>query len=107
MRFPSTLGQRLDPDALGEGKDVILGIRPEHIKLDGGATQPALPAKVNLLETLGYFTTVSLGLAGGNEVKGIITTGEHQLSRGDELQVSISPEKLLVFDGTTERTLVK
>ncbi len=106
MRFPSALGRRLNRAALGEGKDVILGIRPEHLKVNGAAIQPSVSAKVTLLEPLGYLTTVSLQLVGGSEVKGIITTGESQVRRGDELLVGISPGNLLVFDGATEKSLM-
>ncbi len=106
IRFPLSLGRRLNWQTNGADKDVILGIRPEHLKVNNPAAQPTVPARVTLLEPLGYSTVISLELPGDNELKGIVTTGEHPLRRGDQIQVGIAPDKILVFDAATEQSLI-
>jgi len=106
VKFPSDLATRLGDHSFAGEAEVMLGIRPEHLKVNGAGQGVTVPAKVNLLESLGYTTAVSLGLTNGNEIKAIVTTDEQSLKRGDQVQVGILPEKLLVFDAKTEKLLM-
>ena len=105
IRFPHSLSARIGHHSLEGGMEVILGIRPEHLKVNGAGRGVRLPAKVALLEPLGYTTAASFELPGGIEIKGIVTTDEQSLKRGDQVDVCILPEKLLVFDGGTQKVL--
>ena len=94
-------------------KEVILGIRPEHISLSEKKTD--LMATVNAVEHLGNECIVYgvLGKAGDeftmkDEGKNIIikTVEGTPVEVGDEIYLSVNEEKLHLFDKETEITLL-
>ena len=95
------------------GKQVILGIRPEHISLKEEKT--GLFATVNAVEHLGNECIIYgvLGKASENftmkdEGKNIIvkTVEGTPVNVGDEINLWISADKMHLFDSETEITLV-
>lgn len=103
--LPAALEARLHRRDIIGGQEIILGIRPEHLKLNGAAPVVNVPARVHLLEPLGYFTVVTLELINRCELKCIVTTDEQMPRRGDQVQVGIIPDKVLIFDAETEERL--
>ena len=89
------------PPSLAKGSAMTLGIRPEHMRLDG-AEGPVLSATVDLVERLGETGFVHLRLDTGHmlicEIRG--PTGHSTGSRAD---VALDPAHLHSFGAKGER----
>jgi multiple sugar transport system ATP-binding protein len=88
--------------ALPVGQRVILGIRPEDLRL-GGASGSGVSARVQEIEPLGNETLVSLDASGVPLTARI--DGAATLERGATVTVSVAPEALHWFDGERETRL--
>ena len=90
------IGKKLDP-----GREVIVGLRPEHITV-GAADGAGMTLKVAVVESTGsltYLTTEDpLQLT-------IVMTGRTELAPGDAVQVSVPSAHIHIFDAETERAL--
>ena len=96
------------------GKEVILGIRPEHISLSDKPT--GLIATVNAVEHLGN-ECIIYGVLGKpsedftmkDEGKNVIvkTVEGSPVEVGDEINLWIAPEKMHLFDKESEVTLIQ
>ncbi len=87
-----------------DGRTLILGIRPEHLSLSAAATKN-LPVQVELVEALGNETYLSVILAGAAHAPTtplqVRTTPDRVVSIGDQLWLSLAPQKLHFFDPDT------
>ncbi|WP_066383791.1 ABC transporter ATP-binding protein [Anabaena sp. CA = ATCC 33047] len=91
-----------------DGQTLILGIRPEHLSLSVPATKN-LPVQVDLVENLGHdaFITVRL-MDQDSKFAQIINPlqvrvpPEKLVSIGEQLWLSLTPDKLHFFDPDTE-----
>jgi ABC-type sugar transport system ATPase subunit len=88
--------------ALPVGQRVILGIRPEDLRL-GGASGSGVSARAQEIEPLGNETLVSLDASGVPLTARI--DGAATLERGATVTVSVAPEALHWFDGERETRL--
>ncbi len=91
------------------GKPVIMGIRPEDVidrrKANGMAEAGVLPTTIDVVEPLG--SEVLLYVNYGAETPMVMRTEPRTLlSRGDKVEVVFNPERLHVFDATTEQSLL-
>jgi multiple sugar transport system ATP-binding protein len=82
------------------GRDVLLGIRPEHLAMSSG---PGLEAVVEVVEPTGIDTFVLFGLNGKN-VAGVFRD-RIALSPGANVSLSFDPQKAHVFDANSGRRL--
>jgi multiple sugar transport system ATP-binding protein len=88
------------------GKQVILGVRPEHL-IDwdhaNGIAPPdsKIPVTVDVIELLGNEIFVYLTMDNGDVITARMDPGVH-LTRGQKLDVTASPEKMHFFDPETE-----
>jgi len=77
-------------------KELVLGIRPEHIVVDEEKTDKSLAARVEVVEPLGHEAILSLN------VKGVLLTANTRLIKplkvGREISVSFVEDKLLLFE---------
>jgi multiple sugar transport system ATP-binding protein len=90
-------------------KDVILGIRPEHIEdaafEDDTISNQMFPATVEVVETL------------GSEVQLDVVSGDHSLiarvdpraraARHEEIQLAVNMDKIHIFDNEPPNTRIK
>lgn len=87
-----------------DGRNLVLGIRPEHLSVSAAATKN-LPVQVELVEALGNETYLSVILAGAANAPTtplqVRTTPDRVVSIGDQLWLSLTPEKLHFFDPDT------
>ncbi len=85
------------------GKEVIIGIRPEHIDLNSNENQEGIGAKVEVTELLGSETYVHLKV----EDKTIVARIEPSIMVrvDDNVKVSFDLEKIHVFDKDTEKAI--
>jgi sn-glycerol 3-phosphate transport system ATP-binding protein len=89
--FP--LSARIDK---AKGREVMAGIRPEHITLAEGAGE-CLPLHVELVEVLGADTLVHGAFDQATTITVRLPGGLH-ISPGDKLQLRVKPDKLHLFD---------
>src|SRR5437764_1044160 len=103
LRFPEAQWARLRPST---GRDVILGIRPEHIHHRGPTTEnrDGVDATVSVVEMLGAGVNVHASV-GEHEVIAAMEQA-HAPRPGDNLQLVFDTDRLHVFDAETERALV-
>ena len=89
-----------------QGKDLLIGFRPEDLQLDGqtGSGAVRLPAKVDVVEYLGHEELLHAE-AEGQEIVALVPS-DKKVRVGDEVQFAIPCDKLHVFDPETEKNLV-
>ena len=81
-----------------DGRELILGIRPEHLTLSSPAPKN-LPVLVELVEALGNETYLSVRL-GDTPLQ--VRIAPDRLARiGEQLMLAIAPEKIHLFDPET------
>jgi len=85
------------------GRSVILGVRPEDLKV-GPPDVPGVPAHIGEVEPLGGETLVSLEVGGGVTLTARLE-GTSPVRRGDAVSMTVSPEALQWFDGKAETRL--
>jgi multiple sugar transport system ATP-binding protein len=81
------------------GRDVVYGIRPEHIEIGEGG----LPAEVVVVEPTGSETQV-LARLGGEEIVAVFRE-RHQFNSGDRIRLKPDARLVHLFDETTGRRL--
>ncbi|MGL4620509.1 MAG: ABC transporter ATP-binding protein, partial [Chroococcidiopsis sp.] len=87
-----------------DGRDLILGIRPEHLTLSS-ATPDNLPVQVELVEALGnetylFVTTMAAANATPTPLQ-VRIPPERTVNIGEQLWLSLHPEKIHFFDPAT------
>ncbi len=108
MRIPETNKSSLLVDY--KGKQVTMGIRPEHIveqsRVPNGAVpdDAFIPVTVDVVELLGneifvYLTTRTSTLTARMDP-------DLHLERGQEIKIALEPSKLHFFDTTTEESIL-
>lgn len=84
-----------------EGRKVIVGIRPEHFRVD--ASDIALTCQVQVVEPLGSDTLIHFAV--GEETLTARMPPETQIRAGDTLKIGVDPAKIHLFDAQTERAV--
>ena len=90
-----------------DGQTLMLGIRPEHLILGVPATKN-LPVKVDLVENLGNDTFLSVKIADpelqnpDGQTLQVRVPPDRFITIGEQLWLSLNPEKLHFFDPKTE-----
>jgi sn-glycerol 3-phosphate transport system ATP-binding protein len=81
-----------------EGRNFVVGIRPEHFRINGAAALAELP--VELVEPLGAQTLVEVRL--GKELVTVSVDGSVAIKPGDRVPMALSPDQLHLFDRDSE-----
>ncbi|KXG84884.1 ABC transporter ATP-binding protein [Agrobacterium bohemicum] len=84
-----------------EGREFVVGIRPEHFSAD--VSQVSLTCKVQVVEPLGSDTLVHFAI--GNEILTARMPPETQIKAGETLKIGVDPGKIHLFDVETERAV--
>jgi len=92
--FPFTPAQDLT-----EGRQVVVGVRPEHFLADGGP----YAGEVTFVEPTGGQTFVTFDLAGHQTM--VLISSERDVVAGEKLTVSAPGERIYVFDAETGRRI--
>ncbi|MCY1667286.1 ABC transporter ATP-binding protein [Rhizobium sp. SL86] len=87
-----------------DGKNVLLGIRPEYLEVAPTAHIGFLNARVHAVETTGSDTVVICDSAVGQILVSSKSRSTH--SNGEQISLSLASEKILLFDKATERRMV-
>jgi multiple sugar transport system ATP-binding protein len=85
------------------GKDIIFGVRPEHITEECTATCVPVQSSVDIAEPMGSESLVYLKAGTGNLISRI--HGEHIYHMGQPLTANINMEKVHLFDAETEKVI--
>ena len=99
-------GARLPGGGLPEhsGKEVVLGIRPEHLEIDEGDSE-ALQTVVDHVEFLGADTLVYGRLGDTQNLLTMRIAGTRNFRKNTVLPLGIAPENLHVFDRQSEERI--
>ena len=88
------------------GREIWVGIRPEHLRPISGSDSEALRVRVRVVEPLGSELIIHGDLPeGGQEVVAKLDP-EVNVAVGEELLLAPLPEKIHLFDKETERSLL-
>ncbi|MBN9508426.1 MAG: ABC transporter ATP-binding protein [Alphaproteobacteria bacterium] len=89
----------------------VLGIRPEAVALDDEPGAGSLPGSVGLVEPMGSVNHIVLGIDGSEEVTvdgepfiAVVRSNE-RYAHGQPIHVSLRPDRLLLFDEQSGRSL--
>ncbi|MCB8819692.1 ABC transporter ATP-binding protein [Microvirga rosea] len=84
-----------------DGRDVVVGIRPEHFSAAGqGAT---LSGRVQVVEPLGSDTLIHFAVGSSTLTARVVP--EMRPSPGEILEIGVDPSRVHIFDAGTERAL--
>lgn len=86
------------------GREVILGIRPEDIRIVPAETAKGTRCQVELVEAMGAQQFIYAKAGNGRIV--IATGPDVRYAPGDDVWLDFDERKLHLFDGATERNLV-
>ncbi|MBA7627813.1 Oligosaccharides import ATP-binding protein MsmX [subsurface metagenome] len=85
--------------------EIILGIRPEHIKITPKAHESSFEVEVTVVEFLGPETIVTFEFIDG--INGMVSVpGFYGAKMGDKSYISFPPEKIHIFDRETETNII-
>jgi ABC-type sugar transport system ATPase subunit len=95
---------------LGRRGRIILGVRPEHVKLSARGksdvnTIGSVPGKVELVEALGHETLIYCKSPNGRIVIREPSDRKQELRNGDSVTIEFFRDKLLIFDADTGQRL--
>ena len=88
--------------ALQDGQQVLLGLRPEHLRVQA-AGSPGLGCEVKVVEFSGADTVLACE-AGGQPLQALVHD-RLRVQPGDAISLAIAPELLHLFDADTQRRL--
>lgn len=86
------------------GADVILGIRPQDIRIVPNKEPEAFPAKTVVVEPVGHETIVT-AMMGENEVK-IVVKGFINLRPGQPIWLKLNKQRIHIIDSKTEKVVL-
>ncbi|HXH04012.1 MAG TPA: TOBE domain-containing protein, partial [Candidatus Competibacteraceae bacterium] len=89
--------QRVLNGAIVPGSKILVGVRPEHIRIDADPAASGAEARVELIEPLGQQTNVYLQLG---DARLIAITDRPHFHTGDTVRIQVTPDKLhLINEG--------
>jgi len=96
LRIADTVSVTLPGIGLPEqgGRNLMVGIRPEHFRIDGHAASAELP--VELVEPLGGLTLVEARF--GEKIVIVSVDGAVSIKSGDRIPIALDPAQLHLFD---------
>jgi sn-glycerol 3-phosphate transport system ATP-binding protein len=92
-------------DELPAGRDVLLGLRPEHLELAGEGEEPEFHFDVDLVETLGADTLAHGRIGGVGVTLAARLPGTAQVAEGDRLPIRAQKGALHLFNQATGQRL--
>ena len=81
------------------GREVVFGIRPEHIEIVRDGREPSLAPTISVVEPMGAETLILAQFEGGTIT--VSYRGRDSFKPGDRLPISIDPGQVHVFEKAT------
>lgn len=75
---------------------VSIGVRPQHIRL-AQTGEDGIPVQIDMVEALGSETVIHAHAATGELVLAVLA-GQHPLAKGDQVNLSLNPKDIHLFD---------
>jgi multiple sugar transport system ATP-binding protein len=97
------LPQGLKRPELSGGRQVVLGVRPPDLALANGTSGSPLLARVEVREPMGSEVFLYLDSPWGALVARVESSS--QVREGDQVKLELTPERIYLFDGDSERSL--
>jgi multiple sugar transport system ATP-binding protein len=88
-----------------KGQDLVLGIRPEHVKLSSEMRENHIPTMVFIHEKMGSYHLV--GLKYGQEILRARTPATNKFAIDETAFVSFDMDNIRLFDSQTEQSLLQ
>jgi sn-glycerol 3-phosphate transport system ATP-binding protein len=106
IEIPGDVRIRTDDGGLPEygGKEVILGIRPEHFEL-AEETEGLMHLRVDHVELLGADTLVHGHFREDKTLLTLRLPDIYNFKKGTKLSLTVSPQKMHLFDKETEKRI--
>jgi multiple sugar transport system ATP-binding protein len=98
MEDLGTLTIPLRFEALKANEPVTIGIRPEHVELEGDGSGPAIKGVVNIVENLGGETYLHVEVAPEVPLIMVKLHGSRSPSRGQRVTLVLPADKIYAFD---------
>ena len=110
IEIPEDIAGKLKENGIGS-QPIILGIRPEHIRLADPSSKAAINGKVDVSEMMGSELYVHMSACGKDCVVRIATVDlpdnkKMGFTTGDALSFTFDPALCHLFDKTTEKNLI-
>ncbi len=102
VELPSKLGKTIVKGATTS--EVLIGIRPEDVKISGEKAENPIPARVEVVEPVGSDNFIHFRVG-----KGIIvakTSPDVKVGVGSRARIVLDVNKMHVFDGGTEKAIL-
>ncbi|OWK21479.1 hypothetical protein AJ88_23930 [Mesorhizobium amorphae CCBAU 01583] len=87
------------PSTLSSGKDLVFGVRPEHVRID----DTGFPATVVVVEPMGAETQVTFNAQGTEFVA--VFRERIRAAPGEIIHISFDPDRIYLFDRQTGQRL--
>ncbi len=88
-----------------EGRQVVMGMRPEHLALGDGAPGSSFDARVEVVEQLGSEILLETRV-GADGITVARVPAETKIAPGDQVRISAPSGRLHFFDPTTELPII-
>ena len=105
--------QQVASQATADGREVIVGIRPEHLQLAGDSQSNTLYSRADVVEHLGNEQLVYLKIAGAfvpeaAETQGSVArlSSNAHVQIGQALRLAVDASRLHIFDPATTNRFV-
>ncbi|MEO9337581.1 ABC transporter ATP-binding protein [Mesorhizobium sp. SB112] len=103
---------RLPVQGLADGSEVIVGLRPEHIRLlepgdaSAASNEVKIPARVSLVENQGGEIVVNLDADGQPLTLALLAMGAWIPELDSSVTIAVDPKNALFFDGKSRERLM-
>ncbi|HVL59321.1 MAG TPA: ABC transporter ATP-binding protein [Burkholderiaceae bacterium] len=94
----------LSPLAAGADRPVLLGVRPQDLRVHPSRQDDAIAARVSLVQLLGSEKLIDLSFGDGRELTAQVKA-DAQLAVGDAVWLTFDPSRLHLFDPDSGRNL--
>ncbi len=94
-------------ESMTAGQAITVGIRPEHVELEGGAAERGVKAVVNIVENLGGETYLHVEVAPELPLVMVKLHGSRGPTRGNPVMLHFPADKIYLFDATGAAIPVK
>ena len=84
-------------------KNVIVGVRPQHLSIFPDPEKETLPAKVSVFEFLGEIGNLTVS-SNGLDLS-VLAPPDFDAREGETIQAYYDPKRILLFDSETEKNL--
>ncbi len=104
LSLPVSLAEKVDRMHLAE---ILVGIRPEHLKIqrDGtGGSKNAIRGRVEVVEPQGSTTIIQFSAGGDSRLLALINE-QIEAEPGSPLTLSVAADAIYVFDPATDRSI--